>query len=65
MNVLRSVMSGQISASADALERVLGVRGPLHELQYARAAVLERDVEVRQHLASAISGMTSSTCGYG
>ena len=52
MNVLRSVMSGQISRQrVDALERVLGVRRALHELEHARAAVLERDVEVRQHLA--------------
>ncbi len=32
----------------DAFERVLGVRRTLHQLQHARTAVLERDVEVRQ-----------------
>ena len=41
----------------------------LHQLEDARARVLERHVEIRQQAAPrgrrAISGMTSSTCGYG
>ena len=33
----------------DAIQRVHRVRRPAHALQHRRAAVLERDVEVRQH----------------
>ena len=52
MNVLRMVMLRQFRApAADALERVHRMGGPAHQLQDARAAVLERDVEVGQHLA--------------
>ena len=40
-----------LAPAPDALERVLGVGRALHQLQHARAAVLERNVQVRQDLA--------------
>ncbi|CAN0621223.1 protein of unknown function [Burkholderia multivorans] len=33
-----------------ALEHLLGVRGPLHPLEHLRVRVLERHVEIRQHV---------------
>ncbi len=44
-------VGAHFTPAVNALERVLGVRRTLHELEHARAAVLERDVEVRQDLA--------------
>ena len=54
MNVLRIVISGwsRASARARAVEHVLGRGGTLHELQDARARVLERNVEVGQQAAA-------------
>ena len=52
MKVLRTVMSGQIRRQArEALEHLLRARRPLHQLQDARARVLERHVEVGKDLA--------------
>ena len=52
MKVERIVMSGtHLAPRADALDVPLARRRPLHQLQDARAGVLERHVEVRQHLA--------------
>ena len=52
MKVLRIAMSGTVAApGGDAIERVLRRRGAAHELQDARARVLEGDVEIRQHPA--------------
>ena len=52
MKVRRIVRSGADRAPAlDALERLVDRAGALHQLEDARAGVLERDVEVRQQLA--------------
>ena len=52
MNVLRSVMSGQISRHRRMRSSVFSAcAGPLHQLEYPRAAVLEGYVEVGQYLA--------------
>ena len=52
MNVERIVSDGTALAPfADALQRLRLGRRPLHRLQDLRARVLERHVEIRQHLA--------------
>ena len=52
MNVLRIVRSGQTSRHALMRASVFSTwPGPLHALEHGGAAVLERDVEVGQHLA--------------
>ena len=58
-------IGADLAPAADALEVVLGAGRALHGLEDARAGVLEGHVEVGQDLASAISGMMSSTLGYG
>ena len=50
MKVLRSVSAGHSRApGADAREGVLGVRRAAHALEHRGTAVLEGNVQVRQH----------------
>jgi hypothetical protein len=52
MKVLRMVISGQIARQRWMRSRVFSpLAGPLHQLEDARACVLERDVQVWQELA--------------
>ena len=52
MKVERSVRSGQISRQrAMRVERLFLRRRPLHALQHVGGGVLERDVEIGQHVA--------------
>ncbi len=52
MKVLRIVRSGQVSRQrANALERFLHLAWAPHALEHRGAAVLERDVEIGQHLS--------------
>ena len=55
----------RLAPLADALQRFRFGSRTLHGSQDLRARVLERHVEIRQQLAAAISGISSSTCGYG